>query len=76
MRYLHVDEALLTPEVLRSLKDLPTLEHLSFQNTSITDDMLADLLGLSQVARLDFSDTRITDQGPGTSQGHARLCAN
>ena len=63
LRYLHVDEALLTPEVLRSLKDLPTLEHLSFHDTSITDDMLADLLGLSQVARLDFSDTRITDKG-------------
>ncbi len=63
LRYLHVDDALLTPEVLRSLKDLPTLEHLSFQNTAITDPMLADLLGLSQVARLDFTDTRITDQG-------------
>jgi cellulose synthase/poly-beta-1,6-N-acetylglucosamine synthase-like glycosyltransferase/Leucine-rich repeat (LRR) protein len=63
LRYLHVNEALLTPEVLRSLKDLPKLEDLSFENTSITDDMLADLLGLSQVARLDFSDTRITDRG-------------
>jgi len=63
LRYLHVNDSLLTPLVLRSLKDLPTLEHLSFQNTSITDDMLADLLGLSQVARLDFSDTRITDRG-------------
>ena len=54
---------MLTPEVLRSLKDLPSLEHLSFEHTSITDDMLAELLGLSQVARLDFSDTKITDQG-------------
>jgi cellulose synthase/poly-beta-1,6-N-acetylglucosamine synthase-like glycosyltransferase/Leucine-rich repeat (LRR) protein len=63
LRYLHVDEALLTPDVLRSLKDLPTLEHLSFHDTTITDDMLADLIGLSQVARLDFSDTRITDRG-------------
>jgi cellulose synthase/poly-beta-1,6-N-acetylglucosamine synthase-like glycosyltransferase/Leucine-rich repeat (LRR) protein len=63
LRYLHVDDEMLTPEVLRSLKDLPTLEHLSFQKTSIKDEMLADLLGLSQVARLDFSDTRITDRG-------------
>jgi cellulose synthase/poly-beta-1,6-N-acetylglucosamine synthase-like glycosyltransferase/Leucine-rich repeat (LRR) protein len=63
LRSLHVDDSLLSPEVLRSLKDLPALEHLSFQNTAITDDMLADLLGLSQVARLDLSDTPITDRG-------------
>ena len=63
LRFLHVDDFMLTPEGLRSLKDLPKLEHLSFQNTAITDDMLADLLGLSQVARLDFSDTRISDRG-------------
>ncbi len=59
-----MDESLLVPEALRSLKDLPRLEHLELsQHTSITDDMLADLLGLSQVALLDFSDTRISDQG-------------
>ncbi|HEY3901323.1 MAG TPA: glycosyltransferase [Chthoniobacter sp.] len=63
LRYLHVDDGLLTPEVLRSLKDLPSLEDVSFARTSITNDMLAELLGLSQVARLDFSNTRITDQG-------------
>jgi cellulose synthase/poly-beta-1,6-N-acetylglucosamine synthase-like glycosyltransferase/Leucine-rich repeat (LRR) protein len=63
LRYLRLDDSLLTPECLRSLKDLPALEHLSFQNTKVSDDMLAHLLGLSQVARLDFAHTRITDQG-------------
>jgi len=63
LRSVHVTSALLTPELLRSLKDLPGLEHVSFQGAALTDEMLADLLGLSQAARLDLSDTRITDQG-------------
>ena len=61
--YLHIDESLLTPDVLRSLKDLSGLEHLSFRGTAIDDDMLKHLLGLSQVARLDLADTRVTDAG-------------
>jgi cellulose synthase/poly-beta-1,6-N-acetylglucosamine synthase-like glycosyltransferase/Leucine-rich repeat (LRR) protein len=61
--YLRLDAPLLRPEVLRSLKDFPSLEHLSFQGAPLTDDMLAELLGLSQVVRLDLSDTRVTDRG-------------
>jgi cellulose synthase/poly-beta-1,6-N-acetylglucosamine synthase-like glycosyltransferase/Leucine-rich repeat (LRR) protein len=63
LRSLHVTDALLSPELLQSLKDLPGLEHLSLHGSSVTDEMLADLLGLSRVARLDLSDTQITDQG-------------
>ncbi|MEX2119042.1 MAG: glycosyltransferase [Pirellulales bacterium] len=61
--YLRVHDGMLSREVLRSLKDLPALEHVSFEGTAISDAMLSELLGLSQVTRMDLSKTAITDAG-------------
>jgi cellulose synthase/poly-beta-1,6-N-acetylglucosamine synthase-like glycosyltransferase/Leucine-rich repeat (LRR) protein len=62
LRSLRLNDALLTPEILRSLRYLPTPEDLSFARTSVTDDELLDLPGLPQIERLDCSDTRLTDR--------------
>jgi hypothetical protein len=44
-------------------KDIPTLDHISLEDTKITDAGLKHLMGLTSLRKLDLHGTRVTDAG-------------
>ena len=60
---LNANHTQISDESLKSIAQLPELQHLDLANTAITDEGLAHLEGLSQLQSLDVTSTEVTAEG-------------